>query len=307
MKKAGYETAMIGKWHLDQEPAAFDYYCVLPGQGKYHDPDFMIRGNKPWPRNVITMEGKHSSDAITDLSLDWLSSKRDRNKPFFLMHHFKAPHDMFENAKRYDEYLEDVEIPEPDNLFNPPAGSEASKGMGSGVGRTHAPWNLARKLGVPDLPNDRDYAKAGYQKYLKRYLRCVKGVDDNIQRLIDYLKETGELDNTIIIYTSDHGESLYEHGLIEKHNMLEPAARVPFVIRAPWALPQGAVCASPASLIDLIPTLAEMTATPVLPLMKKRPALSVRRVAVTTSRRGSCSMRRPPRRISQQPALPRRS
>jgi arylsulfatase A-like enzyme len=258
MKKAGYETAMIGKWHLDQEPAAFDYYCVLPGQGKYHDPDFLIRGNKPWPRNVITMEGKHSSDAITDLSLEWLSSKRDRNKPFFLMHHFKAPHDMFENAKRYDEYLEDVEIPEPDNLFSPPAGSEASKGMGSGVGRTHAPWNLARKLGVPDLPNDRDYAKAGYQTYLKRYLRCVKGVDDNIQRLIDYLKETGELDNTIIIYTSDQGVFLGEHDLMDKRWMYEESSRMPFIVYAPKRLQSGAINDWLINNADFAPTILEL-------------------------------------------------
>jgi hypothetical protein len=204
------------------------------------------------------MEGKHSSDAITDLSLEWLSSKRDRNKPFFLMHHFKAPHDMFENAKRYDEYLEDVEIPEPDNLFTPPAGSEGSKGMGSGVGRTHAPWNLARKLGVPDLPNARDYAKAGYQTYLKRYLRCVKGVDDNIQRLIDYLKETGELDNTIIIYTSDQGVFLGEHDLMDKRWMYEESSRMPFIVYAPKRLQSGSTNDWLINNADFAPTILEL-------------------------------------------------
>ena len=149
MKKAGYQTAMVGKWHLKQEPAAFDYYCVLPGQGKYHNPDFRIKGANPWPKNVIQKKGMHSSDAITEISLEWLKNKRDKLKPFFLMHHFKAPHDMFENARRYDSYLQDVTIPEPANLFNPPAGSDGSRNMGSGVGRTHAPWKLARKLGIP--------------------------------------------------------------------------------------------------------------------------------------------------------------
>ena len=95
MKRAGYQTAMIGKWHLKEEPAAFDYYCVLPGQGAYHNPTFLIRGDRPWPENVIRKDGFHSSDAITDISLDWLKNGRDRSKPFFLMHHFKAPqHDM---------------------------------------------------------------------------------------------------------------------------------------------------------------------------------------------------------------------
>jgi arylsulfatase A-like enzyme len=165
---------------------------------------------------------------------------------------------MFENAKRYDEYLEDVEIPEPDNLFSPPAGSEASKGMGSGVGRTHAPWNLARKLGVPDLPNDRDYAKAGYQTYLKRYLRCVKGVDDNIQRLIDYLKETGELDNTIIIYTSDQGVFLGEHDLMDKRWMYEESSRMPFIVYAPKRLQSGAINDWLINNADFAPTILEL-------------------------------------------------
>ncbi|MGB4740949.1 MAG: sulfatase-like hydrolase/transferase, partial [Fuerstiella sp.] len=90
MKQAGYQTAMIGKWHLKEEPADFDYYCVLPGQGEYHNPEFRIRGEKPWGRNLIKAEGKHVTDAITDISLKWLKEERDETKPFFLMHHFKA-------------------------------------------------------------------------------------------------------------------------------------------------------------------------------------------------------------------------
>ena len=90
---------MVGKWHLSAEPAAFDYYCVLPKQGKYFNPDFRVRGENQWPRNVIRRTDQHSSDAITDISLQWLKEERDSTKPFFLMHHFKAPHDMFQNAE----------------------------------------------------------------------------------------------------------------------------------------------------------------------------------------------------------------
>ena len=129
MKKAGYLTAMIGKWHLKDEPAAFDHYCVLPGQGDYFNPAFRVRGDQPWPKNTIQKEG-HSSDVITDITLEWLE-QRDKTKPFFLMHHYKAPHDMFEFAPRYADYLADVEIPEPDNLYDQPApgfGSVATRG-----------------------------------------------------------------------------------------------------------------------------------------------------------------------------------
>ncbi len=258
MKKAGYQTAMIGKWHLKQEPAAFDYYCVLPGQGKYFDPQFRVRGDQPWPKNVITQEGKHSSDAITDISLAWLKDGRDRSRPFFLMHHFKAPHDMFNNAKRYEDFLADVEIPEPGNLFSPPDGSPGSRGLGSGVGRTHAPWRLAKKLQIPDEPDDRAYARAGYQAFLKRYLRCVKGVDDNVRRLVDALKEAGELENTVILYTGDQGFFLGEHDLMDKRWMYEEAFRMPFIVHYPAVVKPGSTNDWLINNTDFAPTLLEL-------------------------------------------------
>jgi len=258
MKKAGYQTAMVGKWHLKREPAAFDYYCVLPGQGKYYNPDFRIRGEKPWPGNVITKKEKHSSDAITDISLEWLKNGRDKSKPFFLMHHFKAPHDMFTNAKRYESYLADVEIPEPANLFSPPDGSVGSRGLGSGVGKTHAPWKLGRSLGISDKLGEKEYAKASYQKYLKRYLRCVKGVDDNVKRLLDYLKETGELDNTVIIYTGDQGFFLGEHDLMDKRWIYEEAFRMPFLVRYPKLVKAGSTNDWLINNTDFAPTMLEL-------------------------------------------------
>ena len=129
MAKAGYETAMIGKWHLKVEPKDFDYYCVLPGQGKYHGPSVRIRGEKTWGKNLIEFPEKHSTDAITDLTLEWLKSRKDE-KPFFLMHHYKAPHDYFENAERYEDYLADINIPEPATLWNRDSkfGSLATRG-----------------------------------------------------------------------------------------------------------------------------------------------------------------------------------
>lgn len=258
MKKAGYQTAMIGKWHLKLEPAAFDYYCVMPGQGKYFDPVFRIRGDKPWPKNVIKKEGKHSSDAITDISLEWLKGERDKSKPFFLMHHFKAPHDMFEYAKRYESYLADVKIPEPENLHNPPSGSEGSAGFGSGLSKAHSPWNLSRKLGISNDLEEPAYTEAGYQEYLKRYLRCVKGVDDNVQRLVDYLKETGEWENTLIIYTGDQGFFLGEHELMDKRWMYEEAMRMPFIASWPGVIEPGQSNDWLINNTDFAPTILEV-------------------------------------------------
>jgi len=258
MKKAGYQTAMVGKWHLKKEPGGFDYYCVLPGQGKYYNPDFRAQGDKPWPGNVLTKKGMHSSDAVTDISLEWLKNGRDKSKPFFLMHHFKAPHDMFQNAKRYESYLGDVEIPEPHNLFNPPDGSVGSRGLGSGVGKTHAPWRLGRRLGIRQDLDERQYARACYQKYLKRYLRCVKGVDDNVKRLIDYLRKTGELDNTVIMYTGDQGFFLGEHDLMDKRWMYEEAMRMPFIVHYPKAVKPGSSNSWLINNTDFAPTMLEL-------------------------------------------------
>jgi len=241
MGKLGYETAMIGKWHLKKEPASFDYYCVLPGQGLYHNPEFRTQGPNSWPNNTFKTEG-HSSDMITDITLSWLEEKRDKSKPFFLMHHYKAPHDMFEHAERYNDYLEDVEIPEPASLYYAPNhGSIATKGenddytsfIGSSVSKRN-PWrNMGEDMGIDQSLEGNAYTHAAYQSYLKRYLRCVKGVDDNLGRLFDYLKKEKLWDNTIIIYTGDQGFNLGEHDYIDKRWMYEESLRMPFIVHYP--------------------------------------------------------------------------
>jgi len=242
MKKLGYQTAFIGKWHLDEEPATFDYYCVLTGQGKYFNPEFLIRGDQPWPKNKMQTEG-HSTDVITYITLKWLDKKRDKSKPFFLMCHFKAPHDMFENAKRYDDYLEDVEIPEPASLYyNGYNGSVATRGpnddyisfIGTSVLKRNRWRNMGKDLKIDQSLVEDEYTHVSYQTYLKRYLRCVKGIDDNLARLFDYLMKKEKLwDNTIIIYTSDQGMMLGEHDYIDKRWMYDKSMRIPLIIRYP--------------------------------------------------------------------------
>lgn len=266
MKKLGYQTAMVGKWHLKKEPASFDFYTVLPGQGAYHNPTFRVQGEKPFPENTIKMEG-HSSDCITDVSLDWLKNKRDRNKPFFLMHHYKAPHDMFEFAERYKDYLEDTYIPEPASMYyNEKNGSVATRGennslihdIGSSVGHRNITRNMGMHMEInPNIP-DPEYKHLAYQEYLKRYLRCVKGVDDNLERLFAYLEEEGLMDNTIIIYTGDQGFYLGEHDYIDKRWMYEEGMRMPFFVRYPKMIKAGQRTDAIINNTDYAPTIIEL-------------------------------------------------
>ena len=295
MKQLGYQTAIIGKWHLQKEPSAFDYYQVLPVQGKYFNPIFRIRGEKAWPKNVVRTQG-HSSDVITDLSLDWLKNKRKKGQPFFLMHHFKAPHDDFENAPRYDGYLKNVFIPEPESLYETENhGSIATRGandsltriIGSSVSRRNRVRHQAMNI-YPDsseiykaygnaqqispeshqsfanTSEERKNTSAVYQDYLKKYLRCVKGVDDNVGRLLAYLKEENLLENTIIVYTSDQGLMLGEHDYIDKRWMYDESMRMPFFVHYPMGIKAGSRTDAIINNTDFAPTLLELAggATP---------------------------------------------
>ena len=258
-REAGYQTAMIGKWHLKKEPN-FDYYKVLPGQGKYFDTMFRIQGPRKWPQNTVTHVGQHSSDAITDSALDWFKNKRDPNKPFFVCHQYKAPHDYFENAPRYQSYLRDVPIPEPPTLYDVPKtfGSIATRGhndeliahIGTSIGKRNPRRSYAVDLMErfpEEFPSDyevaslseRETTRLAYQAYLRKYLRCVKGVDDNLKRLFEYLKEEGLYDNTVIIYTGDQGFWLGENDYQDKRWAYDPSMRMPFIVRYPASIPGG--------------------------------------------------------------------
>jgi arylsulfatase A-like enzyme len=286
LSQSGYETAIVGKWHLKHEPAAFDFYCVLNGQGTYFNPGFRLTPGgrsllpaemaqqiptKPaaWPDPAFHVAGYnsvHADDAITDIALAWLQNRRADEKPFFLMHHFKGPHDNFENAERFDFLYDDTDIPEPASLRH--------RGRHGPIGRPRygtsvSPRNGRRNMGHhmhvdPDLP-DAEYTTESYQRYLKKYLRTVRGIDENAGRLIGYLDETSQLDDTIVLYTSDQGFMLGEHDYIDKRWVYEESMRMPLLIRYPRRFTPGTVVDDLVTNVDFAPTILDLAGVAEIP------------------------------------------
>lgn len=264
LKKLGYSTALFGKWHLKNEPVHFDHYKVLPSQGRYFDPVFHEKGQGDWPKNTVNTKG-HSSDVITCSLIEYLKN-RDKSKPFFVMHHFKAPHGFFYYAPRYEEYLANTEIPEPESMYaQPDWGSEGTRGkndslrnyIGSSVSTRNKHINYCQHLLLDTLKRV-ESAHIAYQSYVKDYLRCVKGMDDNIGQLVDFLKKEGLMDNTIIIYTSDQGMMLGEHDFQDKRWMYEESMRMPFIMHYPEMIEPGSVTDLLINNTDFAPTILEL-------------------------------------------------
>jgi len=240
LRQGGYQTAIVGKWHLKTEPSGFDYYNVLPSQGRYHNPILKEKG-KPWEDYKGGGEEYkgYSTDVITDSSIRWLIN-REPNKPFFLMCHFKAPHRNWEPAERFADLYRDMEMPEPDNLLD------------DYKNRSLAVVNAKLKIGEQMTKNDlkqeipsglerNERIKWCYQLIIKDYLRCIAAVDEDIGRLLDFIDEQELADNTIVIYTSDQGFFLGEHGYFDKRLMYEESLRMPFVVRYPVKIKPGSV------------------------------------------------------------------
>ena len=236
LRAGGYQTAIVGKWHLKTRPSGFDYWNVLPGQGRYHNPILTEIG-----RDRKVHQG-YVTDIITGLALDWLR-KRDTRKPFFLMCHFKSPHGPWHYAKRFKKLFADVTIPEPKSLFEDLAHrSDGSREYGFTIetltGRMGKKGYPTGRLDVSGL-SAKEARRATYQKYLKDYLRCIAGNDGNVGRLLKYLDDKGLADNTVVIYTSDQGFFLGEHNYIDKRWIFEEALRMPFVVRYPPEIKPG--------------------------------------------------------------------
>lgn len=252
LQQGGYQTAMIGKWHLgrggNSDPTGFDHWYILPGQGEYHNPTFYDRDDE------MKIEG-YATDIITDMSIEWLH-KRDENRPFFLMCHHKAPHRPWEPSKKHMHLYDDIDIPEPETLFDDyDTRSDAAR-----LAEMRISSHLT-KTDVKQVPpahlEGKELTRWYYQRYIKDYLRCIVSIDENVGLLLDYLDEEGIADNTIVIYTSDQGFFLGEHGWYDKRFMYEESLRMPFLVRYPKDIKPGTVNKDMIVNTDFAPTFLD--------------------------------------------------
>ena len=234
LQKDGYQTAIVGKWHLgeavENQPAGFDYWNVLPGQGLYHNPVMIEMGEEKTFPGYVT-------DIITDYSLDWLKN-RDPERPFMLMCHHKAPHRKWEPDEKHAHMYDDVDIPEPET-FNDDYSNRAEAAAAAKM-RVECDLDAKDlKQPVPEGLTPGQEKSWKYQRYIKDYLRVVASIDDNVGRLLDYLDEEGLTENTIVIYTSDQGFFLGDHGWYDKRFMYEESLRMPFIMQYPKGIEAG--------------------------------------------------------------------
>ncbi len=255
LRQSGYQTALIGKWQLRSAPWGLEYWNVGPGQGFYYNPVFVSSDDDvPYssrPGRKAKRTTGYYTDLVTDFALQWLKD-RDSEKPFFLMLHHKAPHGKWEPAERHKDYLADVTIPEPDTLWEDFSHrSNATRRMGTSITSRLAPRRtMVNDVQKPDWPagsvdlsglSDREKGAAAYQKYLHDYLGCVKAVDENVGRVLDYLDQSGLSNNTLVIYTADQGMFLGEHDYFDKRWIYEECFQMPFLARLPGVIPPDSV------------------------------------------------------------------
>jgi arylsulfatase A-like enzyme len=279
LQKAGYQTAIVGKWHLGSTPKGYDYYDVLKGQGPYYNPPMISAGPDGQP--VTKSHTGYTTHIITEKALAWLKEERSDEKPFMLMYQHKAPHRNWQPGPKYLTMYDDVTIPEPATLFDDYSGRSKAP--------TYQKMEIANHLSDKDLklvaPNNltpeqkatwdaaynpknaafkesnlkgKDLVRWKYQRYVKDYLRCVKAVDDDIGRVLNYLDESGLAENTVVIYASDQGWYLGEHGWFDKRWMYEESLLTPLLVRWPGQIKPGSVSDAICSNLDFAETFLEI-------------------------------------------------
>lgn len=293
LQAAGYQTAIVGKWHLLSDPTGFDYWHILPGQGVYYNPPMIANGRQ------VKHDG-YTTDIITDLSLDWLKN-RDKTKPFLLMSQHKAPHREWSPPLRHLGHDNDRKYPEPETLFDDYSGGRGLAWRDQDMTLEKTFTNLDGKLVAPPqlTPDQRmawdayyeprneafrqanltgkDLVRWRYNRYMHDYLGCVKAVDESVGRLLEYLDQEGLAENTIVIYSSDQGFFLGEHGWFDKRWILEESLRTPLLARWPGVTKPGTANRDIVSILDFaqtfldvarLPMPADMQGRSLVPLLK---------------------------------------
>ncbi len=355
LQQAGYTTALYGKSHLQGKPQGYDDWKVLPGQGLYYNPDLIT------PEGRVRVEG-HCTDVVTDLAVEWLREGRDGSKPFMLMVQHKAPHRNWMPALRHLSLYDDMQMPEPNTLFDkwhdnaPPArfqeleidrhmhlnfdlfvdltpdfDADAAEG-----GTDRSAWRTMQRMSPEQLaawrafygPRDDAFHEAGltadglvrwkYQRYVKNYLRCVRGVDESVGTLIKTLEELGLSDNTVVIYSSDQGFYIGDHGWYDKRWMYEESLKMPLIVKWPGVAEAGSVNEDLVQNLDYAETFLEMAGAEIPADMQGRslvPLLAgdiARRLAgehllpllrVSERAHGAAALRRPQRPLQTDPLL----
>ncbi len=276
---AGYQTAVIGKWHLVSQPTGFDYWAIWPGQGIYYNPPMNVMGTTAKKPGYVT-------DITTDLALDWLKA-RDSNRPFLMMCQHKAPHREWAPALRHLGHDNDRKYPEPETLFDDYANrGPAVRDQNMTITNTMR-LGIDNKLVAPSsmTPEQRkewdayygprnvaftnahlagkDLVRWKYNRYMHDYLGTIKAVDEGVGRLLDYLDQTGLATNTIVVYASDQGFFLGEHGWFDKRWIFEESVRTPLLVRWPGVTPKGAQNRELVSVVDFAETFLEAAGLPV--------------------------------------------
>lgn len=297
LQKTGYQTAMIGKWHLGTDPQGFDYWDVLPGQGMYYNP-FML--SKEGRRKVPG----YCTDIVTDLALDWLKENSNSDKPFMLMCQHKAPHRTWMPALRHLNLYDDIDVPVPSTLFDkfednasparnqeleidrhmnlvydlfvdpyegwdPEAGKSLDRSgfrnLKTMTPKQRKAWDAAygpkNEAFLKAKLTGKELVKWKYQRYIKNYLRCVKGVDESVGKIMKYLDDAGLAENTIVIYSSDQGFYLGDHGWYDKRWMYEESLKMPLIVKWPGVTKPGSVNKNLVQNLDYAETFLDIAKT----------------------------------------------